>query len=114
MSFKCHEFADGSIVVIDIPQRLTLDTADQLKQLLKDYVEKDVVRFVINLAQTDYMDSSGLGAIVSKIAQTRANNGDIRLAAVSDYVANLLELTHIIQILQVFDTPDEAVTSFGV
>jgi anti-sigma B factor antagonist len=112
MSFKTQEHGDGKIAVIEIPERLTIDTADELKQMLKDYVENGVVKIVMNLENTNYMDSSGLGAIVSKIAVTRSNKGDIRLARVKKYVEYLLELTHLDKILKSYPTVEEAVASF--
>ncbi len=113
MDFKTEQSADGTVLIIQTPRRLTTENADGLKKLLKNYVDEGHFKIVINLAGTEYLDSSGLGAIVSKIAQTRSNNGDIRLASVQEYVLNLLELTHINQIVKLFDTPEQAVASFG-
>jgi len=104
---------EKDIIIIDIPHRLTTDTSDELKKLLKELVEKNQNKLVMNLAETAYMDSSGLGAIVSKIAATRASKGDIRLAEPKDYVLNLLELTHIDQIIKIYDNVDAAVQSYG-
>lgn len=112
MPFTTHEYSDGKIVVIDIPERLTIDTADELKKLLRDHVERGVVNLIMNLENTVYMDSSGLGAIVSKIAVTRSNKGDIRLASLKKYIEYLLELTHLDKIMKCYDTVEEAVASF--
>jgi len=113
MDFVTTKSADGKVLVIDLPRRLTSDTADGLKKLLKEYVNSGNYKFVMNLALTEYLDSSGLGAIVSKIAQTRSNSGDIRIAAPKEYVINLLELTHVMQIIKIYDTPEQAVASYG-
>ena len=112
MDLKTVESPDGSVVIIQTPRRLTTENSDKLKKLIKRYVDKGRFKIIINLAETEYLDSSGLGAIVSKIAQTRSNNGDIRLASVKKYVMILLELTHINQIVKLFDTPEQAVDSF--
>ncbi len=112
MSFELEDFNEGAVTVIHIPERLTSDTSDELKKILKEQVEKKVIKIVIDLAKTRYMDSSGLGAIVSKIASTRANNGDIRLASPQQYIIELLELTHINQIIKVFNSVEDAVKSF--
>ncbi len=112
MDFKAAESTDGKVLIISTPRRLTTENSDGLKKLLKNYVDQGRYNIVINLAGTEYLDSSGLGAIVSKIAQTRSNNGDIRLASVQEYVMNLLELTHINQIIKIFDTPEQAAVSF--
>ena len=112
MAFQSHAIDDGKIVVIDVPNRLTIDTADELKKQLKNLVDDGIVQVVVNLAETDYMDSSGLGAIVSKIAVTRSKNGDVRLAAVQKYIDYLLDLTHLNKVLQIYPSVDEAINSF--
>ncbi len=104
---------EKDIVIIDIPHRLAAETSDELKKTLKELVENDQYKIVMNLQGTAYMDSSGLGAIVSKIAATRSKKGDIRLAEAKEYVLNLLELTHIDQIIKIYDNVNEAVESFG-
>jgi anti-sigma B factor antagonist len=112
MEFITHENYENDIVVIDIPERLTSDTSDTLKHLLKELIDRGKYRFIMNMANTRYMDSSGLGAVVSKIASTRSKRGDIRLAVPQQYVKDLLNLTHINQILQSFDTVELAIKSF--
>jgi len=103
---------ENDVVVFETPVRLSSDASDQLKKYLKDYVEAGKIKIVIDLKDTDYMDSSGLGAIVSKIAVTRSQKGDIRLAAAKSTVANLLELTHIDHIIKIYDTAEQAVKSY--
>ncbi len=112
MNFPIKMMNDGKVIVIDIPRRLTSEISGELKNLMKDQLEKDKYKIVMNLEKTKYMDSSGLGAIVSKIAATRSNGGDIRLAAPQQTILDLLELTHINQIVKIYDTVDEAVKSF--
>ncbi len=112
MDFTIREL-DNNVVVFGIPERLTMDVSDELKKILKEHVEAGHIKIVVDLQNTNYMDSSGLGAIVSKIAATRSQQGDIRLASPRPTVSNLLELTHIDQIVQIFDSVDQAVKSYG-
>ncbi|NOX89803.1 MAG: STAS domain-containing protein [Calditrichaeota bacterium] len=112
MNFPTHFQENGEIVVIDIPRRLTSEISGELKRLMKELINQGRYKIIMNLEKTRYMDSSGLGAIVSKIAATRSKNGDIRLAAPQQTIVDLLELTHINQIIKSFSTVDEAVNSF--
>ena len=112
MEFKQREELDGKVVVIEIPERLTTETADDLKLLFKELIAGEQYRIVLDLSNTRYMDSSGLGAIVSKISVLRSNSGDIKLACAQQYILDLLELTHINQILRTYDSVDLAVSSF--
>lgn len=112
MNFETHFHEENDVVVIDIPRRLTSEISDELKKLMKELIEQGKYKLVMNLEKTRYMDSSGLGAIVSKIAATRSHGGDIRLAAPQQTIIDLLELTHINQIVKVFPNVEEAVQSF--
>ena len=59
-----------------------------------------------------YVDSSGLGAIVSRIADLRAGGGDVRVAGANDHVTGLFRLTNLDKIISLFDSVDEAEHSF--
>ena len=112
MAFKTTEVEDSEIVVINLPEKVSAEVADQLKIYIRELVKKNKYKLVMNLAQTAFMDSSGLGALVSKIAVTRANGGDVRIAQPQEYIVNLLELTHLDQVMKTYPTVIEAVRSF--
>ena len=112
MSITVRE-ESGKVTVLQTPARFTVEIASDFKDLLNDLVRDEKYCFVIDLSLTEYMDSSGLGAIVSRIAATRANNGDIRLAAPSKFVKDLLELTQLIRILKIYKDVDSAIESFS-
>ena len=112
MTFNTTEIDDSNITVINLPEKVSAEAADQLKAYIRELVEKGCYKLVINLSKTTFMDSSGLGALVSKISVTRANSGDVRLAEPQDYIINLLELTHLDQVMKSYPTVSEAVRSF--
>ena len=112
MTFQTSEVEDAEIVVISLPEKVSAEISDQLKIYIRDIVESGKYKLVMNLAHTTFMDSSGLGALVSKIAVTRANGGDVRIAQPQDYIINLLELTHLDQVMKTYSTVIDAVRSF--
>lgn len=112
MTFNTTEVNGSEIVVINLPEKVSAEIADQLKSYIRELVEKNRYKLVINLSQTTFMDSSGLGALVSKISVTRANKGDVRLANAQEYILNLLELTHLDQVMKTYLTVNDAVRSF--
>ena len=112
MAFKTKEKSDGKVVVIECPVRLDLSVAKDLREIMKASTEQDKFLLVVDMDETEFMDSSGLGALVSRIAATRSNGGDIRLACVKEPILRLLELTHLDKIFQVFDSVQAAVDSF--
>jgi anti-sigma B factor antagonist len=112
MNFSVRENGNGEVIVIRTPKRFTVESASAFKDILNDFVKNEKYNFVVDLSATEYMDSSGLGAIVSRIAATRANQGDIRLANPSKSVQDLLDLTQLSRILKIYENVDSGVASF--
>ena len=111
MDFTVHE-KEHNMVVIDCPERLDLNQSEELKKIFAEEIDKNKYRFIINLTRTTYVDSSGLGAIVSHIAKSRSNGGDIRLALTSGLILKLLEVTNLNKILKTYDDVDTAISSY--
>ncbi len=103
---------DDKVTVIELPERVDVNISDELKDLLTRLVEEGRFNLVFDLSNTKYMDSSGLGAVVSRIAMTRSNKGDIRLAQAQEFISELLEITHLNQVLKCYDDLDEAINSY--
>ncbi len=112
MSFRLSNFLDDTVTCIEIPSKLTTDNSQDLINLLRELVEKEQVKIVVNLDRTKRIDSSGIGAIVSQIATLRSRQGDIRLANVHDFVKEVLEVTHLDKVIKIFPTLEEAVQSY--
>jgi len=112
MAFKTREESEGKVVVIECPVRVDLSVAKDLREIMKESTEQDKFLLVVDMDKTEFMDSSGLGALVSRIAVTRSNSGDVRLARVKEPILKLLELTHLDKIFQSFESVQAAVDSF--
>jgi len=112
MEYKISKVANGNVEVISTPVRFNIEVSEEFRIILKEFVDKGKFKIVVDLAQTEYMDSSGLGAIVSRISATRSHDGDIRIAAPKEFVKNLFDVTNLVKILKIYDTVDEAVESF--
>jgi anti-sigma B factor antagonist len=111
VSFNVQEVT-GNVTVIDCPSRLDANISDDLKKIMFDLIEQKKFKIVINLSDTDYVDSSGLGAIVSRISVTRSNNGDVRLVTQTKSILDLLDLTRLNKILKCYDDVKTASKSF--
>ena len=112
MAFVTSELRDEKVVVIECPDRLVSNISDDFRKLVNGLVDRGKTRLVLDMGKTEFMDSSGLGALVSRIAAARANQGDVRLAAPSPQILNLLEITHLDKVFKCFDHVDSAVKSF--
>ena len=111
MSFNIHE-EKNNVIVIECPEGLRSDLSESLRILLSDQIKKNKYKIVIELSQTKYIDSSGLGAIVSQIATTRSNKGDIRIASAGESIEQLLQITHLNKIIKCYKNYPDAVQSF--
>ncbi len=107
-----HQQTNG-VDVVRLPQRLIMANASETRSELKGILEQGDGRMVIDLSSTDYMDSSGLAAIVSALQTARTKSGDVYLACMNDTLRALFELTQLHKICQIFDDTDSAVAAFG-
>ena len=112
MEFIIKDGLKGEVTVIESPERLDAVVAPDFKVKISELVEQKKYKLVVDLSRTKFMDSSGLGALVSRIAITKSNNGDIRMAAPQKYVQELLEITHLNKVLRVFDDVESAIDSY--
>ena len=112
MEFATSETPDGKIVIVEGPERLEANISEDFRKTINRLVDEGKNCLVINLEKTEFMDSSGLGALVSRIAATRANGGDVRLATSSPLILSLLKITHLDKVFKRFDDVAAAIKSF--
>jgi anti-sigma B factor antagonist len=97
---------DG-VQVIEIKGRLTADCAENYKQTLLDIIAQDN-RLVIDLALLEYIDSTGLGAMVYILQQTLDNGGELKLARLQGKSRIVFDITKAYKIFDIFDSVEEA------
>ena len=79
---------------------------------LHDFIKENKKKVVINLAEVDWMNSTGLGILISGLTTLRNNNGELKLANVTGKIESLLTITKLITVFETFDSVEEAVKSF--
>jgi anti-sigma B factor antagonist len=113
MTFQTRFELNGNVVVIKIPKRLDLQISDDLKKLLSDFSKEGRFKYIMDLNDTEYVDSSGLSAFVFQIAACRSHSGDIHLVAPSESIKSLLTITHLDTVLKSFETIHSALNNFN-
>ena len=88
--------------------RLNMVGAPRLREVVAEVVDGGSNRVVVDLGGVEFMDSSGLGALVGCLKVARAAGGDLRIAGVGPQVGMVLELTGMHRVLTPYDTPDQA------
>jgi anti-sigma B factor antagonist len=79
--------------------------------LVKDLLEKSR-QIVLDLGDVTHIDSGGLGTLVSLYASARKVGGDIKLAHIGNHTRELLQITRLVTLFEVFDTVEDAMASF--
>ncbi|MEK7400987.1 MAG: STAS domain-containing protein [Gemmatimonadota bacterium] len=110
MSFTTKK-QDG-VVIMEIEGQLIVGNRQELKQKLLEELEKGGRKFLVDFAKTGYIDSSGLGVLVSLSKKIREQGGDLRLANLNDDLKTLFELTKLDTLFQIADTRERALASF--
>ena len=86
--------------------------ASLLHDKLHECIEGSKNRIIIDLGQVDWMNSTGLGILISSYTTLRNNGGELKLANVTDKIKSLLTITKLVSVFEAFDSVDEAVASF--
>lgn len=110
MSFTMHR--EGEILVVDVGGQLIVGNRQELKQKVLDELERGDRRFLIDFAQTGYIDSSGLGVLVSLSKKIREQGGELRLANLNEDLKTLFELTKLDTLFQIADSRERGLDSF--
>ncbi len=110
MSFTTKK-QDG-VVIMEIEGQLIVGNRQELKQKMLEELEKGGRKFLIDFDKTGYIDSSGLGVLVSLSKKIREQGGDLRLANLNEDLRTLFELTKLDTLFQIAETREQALASF--
>lgn len=99
---------DGILIVKPLIDRLDATVSTQFKGQMIDMIAKGKYKIVLNLSQVVFMDSSGLGTIIS-LLKSVATKGNIILLGVNESVVSLLKLTRMDRVFAILPTEEEAV-----
>ena len=103
---------DG-VCVLSPSGRLDAVSSPDFKQTVQDMVEQGRTRLVVDFSGITFMDSSGLGALIASSRTLQKQDGDIRLACLSDTIRQIMGLTRADRMFDIFDSVDGAVAGFG-
>jgi anti-sigma B factor antagonist len=86
--------------------------SSKFSHTLYDHLDKGEKNIVIDLGDVTYVNSSGLGILISGLTSMKKNGGDLKLANLNSKIEGLLSITKLNQIFQQFNTVEEAVKSY--
>jgi anti-sigma B factor antagonist len=105
---------NGGVIVVDLAGRIALgETSANLHQTLKNLVNDGKGQILLNLADVTTIDSSGLGTLVAGYTSVETNGGQLKLANLSDRTSELMTITKLYTVFEIFDNERAAINSFG-
>jgi anti-sigma B factor antagonist len=103
-----------SINVVDLSGRITLgEGCSQLRELIRDLLAKGHKNILLNLSEVTYIDSSGIGELVSGFTAVSNQGGHLKLLNLTKKVHDLLQITKLLTVFDVHDDEAKAIASFG-
>jgi anti-sigma B factor antagonist len=105
---------DGATTVRPMVERLDIDVAAEFRATLLSLIDGGEHHLIIDLGEVTFIDSSGIGALVSalKAIKRTSGSGDVRLAHVQPLVVTLLETIRLTRVFSTYPTAEDALRSF--
>ncbi|MFL6215218.1 MAG: STAS domain-containing protein [Blastocatellia bacterium] len=104
---------DG-VSVLDLAGKIVLGEGDgQIRERIKDLLADGQRKILLNLGDITYIDSAGLGALISSYTTTRREGGQLKLVSLTKRIQDLLAITKLITVFDTYETEAEAIDSFS-
>ncbi|MBI3278549.1 MAG: STAS domain-containing protein [Acidobacteria bacterium] len=114
MSVKLITRQVGDVTVIDAAGRITLgEGSSAFRETLRDLVAKGHKKLLLNLGEVSYIDSSGIGELVSGFTTATNQGAQLKLLGLTKRVKDLLQITKLYTVFEVYDDEAQAVRSFA-
>lgn len=111
---KINNQIAGCAIVTPMPEnnRLTITSDGEIKKQLNELVDQnDYLSIIIDMCNIDVIDSTGLGTLISIYNHSRNNNCKLKFFNLSQSVKNVITMTRINQILDIYESLDDAIAS---
>jgi anti-sigma B factor antagonist len=110
MGFRVSQ--KGEVTLVEVEGQLIVGNRQELKQQVLDRLQGGDRKFVVDFASTGYIDSSGLGVLVSLSKKIREQGGELRLSSLNEDLRTLFELTKLDTLFRIADTKEKALEGF--
>ena len=114
MSVKLSTRQVGDVSVVDVAGRITLgEGSSALRDLMREMVGKGQKKILLNLGDVSYIDSSGIGELVSGFTTVTNNGGEMKLLNLNKRVKDLLQITKLYTVFDVHEDEAGAIRAFA-
>ena len=113
MSVKLNTRQVGDVTVVDVAGLITLgEGSSALRDALRDMINKNQKKILLNLGEVNYIDSSGIGELVSGFTTVTNSGGQLKLLNLNKRVKDLLQITKLYTVFDVHEDEAGAIRSF--
>ncbi len=103
----------GNVVILDLKGKITIGAGDvMLRDHINKLLEQGEKNILLNMAEVTYMDSSGVGELVSCYTSVSNRGGKLKLLNLTGKIQDVLQVTQLITIFEVYDNEADAAVSF--
>ena len=103
----------GPVTVVDLSGRITLgDGSALLRKTIRGLLQEERKKILLNLADVDYIDSSGIGELVSGFTAVKNQGGELKLLQLTKKVRDLLQITKLYTVFDIYTDENAAIRSF--
>ena len=114
MTMKASTRQVDGIIIVDLSGRITLGEGSVvLRDTIRDVVAAGNKKILLNLGDVTYIDSSGIGELVSSFTSVRNQGGELKLLNLTKKVHDLLQITKLYTVFDIKDDEAQAVGSFS-
>lgn len=103
----------GDVTILDLHGRLVFDEGDtSCAERIEHLIRQDRIQIVLNLRDVTYIDSAGVGALVSKYVTLRKRGGNLKLLGLTERVHRVIAIAQLFGVFESFESEERAVRSF--
>ncbi len=114
VAFKATLRQVNSITIVDMSGQITLgEGVVQLRELIRQRLGKGEKHLLLNLADVTYIDTTGMGDLVRGFATVSNQGGHLKLLNLSGKVKELMQVTRLYAVFEIYDDEGKAISSFG-
>lgn len=103
----------GNVSVVHCGGSLDADSIAAFKKIAYELVDKGATQLVVDCSNLTFVDSMGLGVLISLLRRVRQGNGDVKMASLSDDVKTIFEITRLHRLFEVCADTSTAIKRFG-
>jgi anti-sigma B factor antagonist len=113
MQLEIKERGVGDVVILDLLGKITIGEGSvQLRDAVSNLLESGRQRIILNLQGVSYVDSSGIGELVSRFTTTKNQGGQLKLLQLPKKIKDLLMITKLLTVFEIYEDEETALSSF--